>query len=295
MISPSAQSNLHRSYAFRRFAGVTTTAVAIAAGIAVAVAGCASAPGSKHAGKGTDAVSAKTSVASKELQLTAAESQRVRSVTANISVHSKGTGTGNLTGTVDIQLKPNTMIKAVFKVTSAKAKPIELDEILTAKAIYFQDPSFTKATGKPWVVADLSELSSKVGVSLGSLLQNLESSNPLDQTMLFVSSKNAHLVGPAVIHGVHTTEYAGTYSPADALAQLTPKLRRLMGPTLKAIGPNLVQFEVWIDAQHRVRQARDTDNVHGQFVTTTMNITSVNKPVHIGLPAPGEVAPLPKI
>ncbi|HET9899411.1 MAG TPA: hypothetical protein VFQ44_31175 [Streptosporangiaceae bacterium] len=278
-------------------AGFTTPAGLAVAALAVVIAGCSSAPNGKPAGKGTEAVSAESKAASHALQLAAYESQRVKSVTAKIIVHSKGSGAaaGNLTGTVDMQLKPKTMIKATFKIVSAKARPIELDEILTGKAIYFQDPSFTKAAGKPWVVASLSELSSKVGVSLGSLLQNLESSNPLDQARLFVASKNAHLVGPAVIHGVHTTEYAGTYSPAAALAQLTPKLRKLMGPALGEIGTNPVQFEVWVDAQHRIRRARDTDNVRGQIVTTTLNVTSVNKPVHITLPSPGEVAPLPKI
>lgn len=195
-----------------------------------------------------------------------------------------------------MRLKPTTITKAVFNVPKTKSSPaIQLDEILTAKAIYFKDPAFTKATGKPWVEADISELSAKVGVSLGSLLQNLESSNPLDQTKLFTASKNARVVGRAKVSGVQTVEYAGTYAPKDALAQLTPELRKLIGPALKSIGPNQVQFEVWIDAQHQIRKARDTDNVHGQVVTTNLDVTSVNKPVHIALPATGEVAPLPQI
>ncbi len=141
---------------------------------------------------------------------------------------------------------------------------VELEEILTDKQIYFKDPAFTKATGKPWVEADISELSTKVGVSLGSLLQNLESADPLDQTKLFTASKNAHVVGTTMLNGVSTTEYAGTYAPKVALAELSPKLRKIIGPTLRTIGANPVQFEVWIDAQHVVRRAIDTNNVHGR-------------------------------
>jgi hypothetical protein len=35
--------------------------------------------------------------------------------------------------------------------------------------------------------------------------------------------------------------------------------------------------------------------VHGEVVTTTLNVTSANKPVHIKLPSVTEVAPLPKV
>ncbi len=270
----------------------------LVAGVAVvtAVAGCSSSGSSgKKAGKGTQAVSPESKAAGKALELAATQSQQVKSLTANITVHSKGTAAGNLTGTVNMQFKPTTIIQATFNSTTAKSQKVELDEILTDKSIYFKDPAFTKAAGKPWVEADLAQLSTKVGVSLGSLLQNLESSNPLDQARLFAASKNAHVVGTAMIHGVSTTEYVGTYSPQDALAQLSPSLRKLMGPALKAIGPNPVQFEVWIDGQHMVRQAQDTDNVRGQIITTNLEVTSINKPVHVTLPSPGEIAPLPKI
>ena len=55
----------------------------------------------------------------------------------------------------------------------------------------------------------IGQLSSKSGVSFGSLLQNLESSNPLDQTKLFTASKDVRVVGTQTIDGVPTTEYAG--------------------------------------------------------------------------------------
>jgi hypothetical protein len=103
------------------------------------------------------------------------------------------------------------------------------------------------------------------------------------------------MVGSSIIRGVPTVEYAGTYEPTVALAELSPKASKLLGPTLRSIGTNPVQFEVWIDASHIVRQAEDTANVHGQIVTTNLIVTSINKPVHVALPAPSEVAPLPKI
>jgi hypothetical protein len=266
--------------------------MALGACAVAATAGCSA---SKSPGKSTDDSSTETTTTSKALQLAVTESARVNSLTATITVHSTDTGAGNLTGRVILQLKPSKIIEAMFNVAPAKSGAIELDEILTGKDIYFKDPAFTKAAGKPWVEASVADASAKVGVSLGSLLQNLESSDPLDQARLFVASKNARKVGTMTIGGVRTTEYAGTYKPALALAGLSPGLRKQIGPSLRAIGANQVQFEVWLDSDGIVRQAKDTDNVRGQVVTTELTITSVDKPVHVKLPPASEVAPLPKL
>ncbi len=296
MISSCVHSVIHRNRAFRRQSGSVTavTLVIIGACAATAIAGCSSASSSSSSKKTTD-TSSESATTSKALQLAAAASDQVNSLTANIRVHSSGTTTGDLTGAVSLQLKPTKIVAASFNVSQAKSGSIELDEILTGKAIYFKDPAFTKATGKPWVEASTAALSSKVGVSLGSLLQNLESSDPLDQAKLFSASKNAHEVGTMVIRGVRTTEYAGTYVPSVALAELSPQLRKQIGPTLKSIGTNAIQFEVWLDAHHIVRQVEDQDNVRGQVVVTKLYVTSVNKPVKVSLPPASEVAPLPKV
>jgi len=297
MISPSVNSVIHRNCIHRHSSRLRTAAVVVAAGAATiaATAGCSSNSSQKATGKKSEVATTESQAASRALALAAAESDRVKTLTANVVAHSTGASSGSLTGTVKIQLKPTTVVGTTFHVKAAKSPAVQQGEILTDKQIYFKDPAFTKATGKPWVEADISELSSKVGVSLGSLLQNLESADPLDQTKLFTASKNAHVVGTTMLNGVATTEYAGTYEPQVALAELSPKLRKVIGPTLRTLGANPVQFEVWIDAHHVVRRTISTDNVHGQIVTTALDITSVNKPVHVALPTMTDVAPLPKI
>lgn len=290
-----AHSLIHLNCTLRRSIRVTTSALTVGAAAAVATAGCSSSINGTSAGKGTTATSTESKSVTKALDLAATESSHVNSLKAKLTVRSSRTGTGNLTGTVKIQLKPQTVIEATFNVAQAKSPAIQLEEILTPTAIYFKDPAFTKTSGRPWVKANISELPSKVGISLGSLLQNLESSNPLDQAKLFAASRNAKAVGSAVIRGVSTVEYAGTYKPSVALAGLPANLRKLIGPTLQAIGPNPVQFEVWVDAHHIVRRARAINNVHGQQVITNLDITSINRPVHVAIPDPSQVAPLPKI
>jgi hypothetical protein len=297
MISPSVNSVILRNCTHRHSARLRTAAVIVAVGAAAitATAGCSSGSGQKATAKNSEIATTESKAASRALALAAAESDRVKTLTANVVAHSAGASSGSLTGTVKIQLKPTTIVGTTFHVKAAKSPAVQQSEILTDKQIYFKDPAFTKATGKPWVEADISELSTKVGVSLGSLLQNLENADPLDQTKLFTASKNARVVGTTMLNGVATTEYAGTYEPQVALAELTPKLRKVIGPTLSTLGANPVQFEVWVDTHHVVRRTISTDNVHGQIVTTTLDVTSVNKPVHVALPTMTDVAPLPKI
>ncbi len=254
---------------------------------AVAITGCSSGTNSSAA--------TSTSPAQKAIKLAASRSQEVTTLTAKLTAHSTSGTMSGLTGTIQIQLKPTTLIAAKFTIPAKKSSSIKLEEILTSKAVYFKDPAFTKAAGKTWVTVKISQLSAKAGVSVASLLQNLEGSNPLDQTRLFTASKNVKVVGSQTVNGVATTEYAGTYSPAAAFAQLPASLRKLLGPTLRDMGTRPVSFTVWIDGQHLIRKAKDTETVNGHTFTTTFDVTSINKSLRIKLPAPSQIAPMPKI
>jgi hypothetical protein len=259
-----------------------------ASGVAaiLAVAGCL--------GGSNGTRSASDANARKAIKLAASTSQDVRTLTAHLTEQTTGSTVSSLTGTIQVQLRPTTVIVAKFTIPGKKAKTY-LEEILTNQAIYFKDPAFSHAAGKAWVKVNISQLSSKTGISIASLLQNLEGSNPLDQTQLFTASKDVKVVGSQTVGGVATTEYAGSYSPKAALGQLTPQLRKLLGPTLHAMGNAAVTFHVWIDAQHMIRKATDTETVNGQTFATTFEVTSVNAPVKVTLPAASEVAPLPKL
>jgi hypothetical protein len=284
MIPSTHYQALPRHLAFRR-PSRWITVVAAAGAAAIAISGCSK--GATH--------TAASNPALHQIKLAADTSAKVNSLTASLSVHSVGSHAGGLTGTIQMQMKPATLIEATFNVAAANSPSIHLDEILTSQAIYFKDPAFAKSAGKPWVKVRISQLSSKSGISVGSLLQNLEGSNPLDQTRLFTASKDVRVVGAQTIDGVPTTEYAGTYAPQTAYAGLNSRLRKLLGPMLRSIGTHPVHFHVWIDAQHMIKKADDTESVRGQTVTTTFTVTSVNQPVRVTLPKTGETAPLPKL
>ncbi len=286
MISSTQYAAGPRNSAFPRLSRPIAFGAAAVAAAAVALTGCSKASTGAAASSG----------ALNQIKLAADTSRDVNSLTANITVHSVGTTAGGLTGTIQMQLKPTTLIEARFDVPATTSPGIHLDEILTGQAIYFKNPAFTKTkAGKPWVKAKISELSSKSGLSFGSLLQNLESSNPLDQTRLFTASRDVRVVGTRTVGGVTTTEYAGSYAPKTAYAGLSAHLREVLGPMLRSIGTHPVSFHVWVDAQHLIKKADDTASVRGQTVTTTFAVTSVNQPVKVTLPKAGETAPLPKL
>ena len=267
--------------------GSSSRLIALAAAVAAVTIGGCSSGGSGSAG-------ARPSKALKEIKLAAATSQGVRTLTASLSVHSSATSTGSLTGTIAIQLRPSKLIGAHFQLVTGSTR-VHLSEILSRDAIYFKDRSFAKSTGKPWIKASFSQLSAKSGISLGSLLQNLEGSNPLDQTVLFTASKDVRVVGPQTVDGVATTEYTGTYSPEKAYKSLSPELRKQLGTMLRNIGTHQVRFHVWIDGQHVIKKADNIEAVRGQTVTTNLLVTSVNQPVKITLPKASQTAPLPKV
>jgi hypothetical protein len=88
---------------------------------------------------------------------------------------------------------------------------------------------------------------------------------------------------------VATTEYAGSFKASDAVKELSPDVRNVLGAQLTSLGDSTVSFREWIDGQHHMRQVIEDETVKGHAVTTTMNVTAINQPVKIALPAASEV------
>jgi hypothetical protein len=66
---------------------------------------------------------------------------------------------------------------------------------------------------------------------------------------------------------------------------LSPSTRDVLGAQLKSLGDSVITFHEWIDGQHHMRQVVENETVKGHAVTTTMNVTAINQPVKITLPA----------
>ncbi|HEX9063854.1 MAG TPA: hypothetical protein VF843_02030, partial [Streptosporangiaceae bacterium] len=147
MISPTNSPAILRDFRRPRAVRYIATGAAAAAALA-AMAGCSSSAPSK-----SKAASPATTKALKQIKLAADTSQHVTSLTAKLAVHSVGKAGGNLSGTIQMQMKPAALIEAQFLIPSGHGKSIHLDEILTTKAIYFKDPAFTQTRlRKAWVL-----------------------------------------------------------------------------------------------------------------------------------------------
>jgi len=55
-----------------------------------------------------------------------------------------------------------------------------------------------------------------------------------------------------------------------------------------------IRFNVWIDAQHVTRRLVEAENVDGEPVAVTLNVTAVNQPAQITLPPASQVTILSK-
>ena len=241
---------------------------------------------------GTTASSAKPMTPRQAVNLAAAQSQRISSMSTQITVNVAGAANVTTTGSMQIQLKPTVLMSAALNVR-INGKTIPLDEIVNSKAIYLKVAALSQMIGKPWLKLSLAQLSGKLGVDLGQPVRSAQDGNPLNQTSLFTVAKNVRATGTQVIDSVQTTRYAGSYTAAAALAGVAPSLRKAMGPELKNVNGD-VRFAVWIDAQHQVRQLTEVENVNGETVSFTINITAINQPVNISAPPSSQVAGNPQ-
>jgi hypothetical protein len=170
---------------------------------------------------------------------------------------------------------------------SADGQTFPIDEIESAKALYLS-PSilsvFNGQTGKAWFEIPFASLSGNFGTSPAGLLQDVQNGNPLTQTKMLAAAKNVRSLGTQVINGVRTTHYTGRFTASAALGSLTPALRKQVAPLLKMVSGN-IQFRAWIDAQHVVRRVTEVETVSGETVHSTINVTSVNRPVHLTPPS----------
>lgn len=271
--------------------GALRTAAVLAA-VAAAAAGCSS--GGSGSSSSSSGGSGGTSVA-ELLSASAKNAASVKSFTATVDLHGSGsgsTGATSVTGTLTEQRQPTQLIQLATK--SAEAAGINagaMTVIETPAAIYAKIPSMSSLTGgKPYIEIPMSQAK---GGALGPLVNEAQSSDPLDATQLLGSATNPQKVGTATIDGVSTTEVKGTVPVSEALAKLPASQRGKVGQSLQQQGITQFQFQVWIDGQNNVRKSIYSYVGKSTTVTSTTTITSINQPVTISAPPASQVSQLP--
>jgi hypothetical protein len=219
-------------------------------------------------------------------------SRQINSLTADLHVTVSGSDSSeNTSGTIAEQLRPSRLL-SMHITAGYGGQQAKLAGIITTKTMYLKISSLAaKLGGKQWVAIPLARLRNG-NSSFGQLFQSLSNSNPLAESSMFAAAKNVHVVGTQTIDGVTTTHYAGSFAPKTALGSLSPSLRKSLGSSLRLVQGD-VHFNLWIDAQHEIKQLTETERVAGQTVNTTVTFTSINQPVHITLPPANDIASLP--
>jgi hypothetical protein len=257
-------------------------ATSLAAAALIVVAAC----GSSTAGGG--------SLTPRDALLAAVSStQKVTSAVETLDVKVSGAETLNTSGTVRVQLKPALLVSANLSVAElGKATPIK--EVLTGSAIYFSAPSLTaQLSSKAWVKIPLSALKGTSAAGFAQLFHSLQSDNFTNQTELLALIKNARVGGKATIDGTPTTEYVGSLKADQALKALPANFRKALSSDLSELGDAPIGFHVWIDGQNHVRKMIEVVTVKGVTLNTTVDVTSLNKPVNITVPPASQTTEMP--
>jgi hypothetical protein len=242
------------------------------------------ATGAAVASSGAGTGSAASGSAGSALLTAATQAQNINSAVTTLHIQVTGSQASSETGTLQYQRTPSLMSQDMH--IAAEGGNTEIKMILTGTDMYFSEPGLP--TGKTWMKFGLAALKGK-SASFAQLIQSMQSNNFTNQAQLFAVAKNAHVVGQATIDGVATTEYAGSFKASDAVSALSPDVRNVLGAQLKSLGDSVVSFREWIDGQHHMRQVIEDETVKGHAVTTTMNVTAINQPVKIALPAASEI------
>src|ERR1019366_1136639 len=98
---------------------------------------------------GTTASSAKPMTPRQAVSLAAAQSQRISSMSTQITVNVAGAANVTTTGSMQIQLKPTVLMSAALNVR-INGKTIPLDEVSKPRPLPPQVPPPPKRAGNPW-------------------------------------------------------------------------------------------------------------------------------------------------
>jgi hypothetical protein len=222
----------------------------------------------------------------------ATQTRQVTSATELVSIQARGIVSETITGTFRVQLKPVRELAATLNFTEP-GKHAQSKEILTGTAFYLSGTALNRQVGKPWVKVDLSALKGTAAVTIDHLVHSLQSNSFDNQVAMLTLAKNVRVVGTQTVGGVSTTEYACSLNAVEALKAMNPGVLKTLVPELRALGNTTISYHVWIDGQNDIRKMTDFVSDHGETVSTTVNITALNQPVHITPPPASQTATLP--
>lgn len=246
---------------------------AIAAALAVTLAGCGDAKKSSEA----KLVSGDLIVAA------AAKSTKTGSVEADFKISGagvNGTGSGvfNTGASRSGQLKMNVTVRGMS---------VPIDSVITGNVLYMRSSIFRQlglAPNKQWVKLDLGRLAQQRGIDLSSLANT--SPTPASALSYLRGAGNVREVGSESVNGVDTTHYKVTVDLQRAAAESGGSEGRSLNRLIQETGVKKLPVDVWIDGKGLVRKVRYAQRAaaQGKSVNVTMNLHDYGPPVTVKPP-----------
>lgn len=275
---------------FPRFKAVRPlgfAAVAVAA--AVTVAGCKPSSFSTSSGSGSSlGTTASSSSVGQILTLAAQQTQQVNTFSANVQITATN---ANLFGTMNEVATTPTAPTISIMANAGQLGNVKI--ILTSSGMaYLRSPFFRSAYHHRWIESSMSNMSTSSGLNLGPLLALLQGSSPLVQTQLFPFGSNMRYMGSSFFGGHRMREYGGHFVLANILSQLSSSMQPMVQSWMNS-GISMTRFRVWLTPQHMVSKLVLIEVAGNTTFTITLNINSINQPMHIAMPPTTVVFILP--
>jgi hypothetical protein len=250
--------------------------------LAIATAGCSlvEMPSNRSlagppqaAGTSTHSASHTAAAPPPELDVTQAERQsaNARTISASFSERISGAAQVTLSGQVQAQRTP-LRIAEQLTLTSG-GQPLQLEAIVTSRAIYAQmssEPGY-------WIKLPLPR------VDRSALLQELRNADPTQETSLLLAAGHARFTGRQTVDGVVTSRYVASVAPQAALGAAPSALRARLAPLVSLV-TGKIHYVLWIEPGEHLKQFRVTERALGSRITVTETINSVDQPLHITIP-----------
>jgi hypothetical protein len=172
--------------------------------------------------------------------------------------------------------------------------PLELVTDTSQSVVVYARFPFLSALlpqGKAWVKVDLRRAAKAKGLDLGQLLQAGQSS-PAELLAALVHSQGSKKLGTESVGGVETTHYRVTLDPRDSLLRnVHGEVRQKLERALEEAKLRDLPVDVWVGDDGLVRRLQvELPRVPGvQGGTFTEDLTGYGEPVHVELPAAGQV------
>jgi hypothetical protein len=168
-----------------------------------------------------------------------------------------------------------------------------LQERTIGTALYIQVPTSERSRltlGSAWAQLDLNQfMQAETGMTFTQMTDAPQTAGQYLAYLAGISSGSVEDLGPALVRGAPTTEYAATVNLNKAAAR-EPAFKAAVQAFEAELGPSQVPVTVWLDAAGRLRQFDMNLVLIGATADIVFDLWGFGAPVRVEVPPPSQVA-----